>query len=134
MFENILAEHNEEIAQGDMLKQIAESKRRQNDYADEALIYGRLYYTSEKLQQIQEDARKYLHKNIDVSEIKDKISEDSKSDIGELESLYNIENKIMEVKEKLDCDCDPFLPESNLIKSSLIKFVKSINGGDNNAD
>ena len=132
MFENIKAGQQEEVKQGDLLKEIEISKTRQDNYKKEAFVYGVNYYTIEKLKQIQNDALKYLSKNIDVDSIKIKISEESNPDIGTLEWLYNIENKILEVKNNLANDCDPFSKNDNLVKSSLINFVDWINGGDNN--
>lgn len=132
MFENIQAEHEEEIMQGDILRELENSKNRQNNYIKEAFIYGANYYTIDKLKQIRDDAKKYLFKDIDVEGIKTKISEELHPDIGQLEALYKIENKIWEVKQKLANDCDSSLKEDSSICSSLVDFVDWINGGGNN--
>ena len=87
MFENIQAEHKEEIMQGDILKELEDSKTRQDNYIREAFIYGANYYTIDKLKQIRDDAKKYLFKDIDVESIKTKISEELHPDIGQLEII-----------------------------------------------
>lgn len=133
MFENIQAGRDEEIMQGDILRNLAASKNRQDNYTREAFIYGANYYTIDKLKQISDDAKKYLFKDdMDVESIKIKISKESHPDIGQLENLYEIENKIQEVKQKLANDCDSSLKEDDSITSSLVNFVDWINGGDNN--
>lgn len=132
MYENIQAEHNEEIKQGNILKELADSKKRQNDYTKDAFLYGANYYTDEKLKQIKKEAEEYLFEVLDINDIKNKITDSTNPNLGELERLVNIENKIVEIKEKRANDCDPFSIKKGYISSKLIDLVDSINGGGSN--
>ena len=132
MYENILAAHNEEIKQGDILKELANSKIRQNDYKEKAFVYGANYFTDEKLKQIKKDADEILFKNLDINDIKLKITNSAEPNLEELNRLISIEDKIVEIKNQIGNDSDSLSTKHSFFSSIMIGIVNTINGGDRN--
>lgn len=132
VLESIMAAHNEEVNQGDILKELANSKKRQNEYMDEAFICGAHYFTDKKLEQIKKDADEFLFRNLDINDIKTKITNSAEPNLEELSRLIFLENKIAEIKDKKANDFDSLSEKHNFFSSLIIDLVDSINGGDRN--
>lgn len=130
MYEKILEARNEEIKQGNLLKKISDSKKRQDEYQNDAYIYGAYYYTGEKLEQMRKDAWIYLHEKLDVENIKNGIDNGLKLDISQLEKLHNMENKICQMRDILTNTIDS--NEKKKFSSPFIKIADRVNGGERN--
>ena len=134
MFENIQAMYNEDVKQGEIMKKFQESQNRKSEFLKEAFIYGANYYTEEKLKEIRGALQEYLYEDIDIEDIKGKITNSTEPDIGTLEYLYKLEDKILEVKERLDNNCEPFPEKDGFLKSSIVGMIDWLNGGGSDED